>query len=199
MATETVDSFQIDVKANIKPFEKDLKRAQDQAKELGDLVSNALEKALSGSHNIESIFKGLALDMSKSFFKAGIAPLQQIVSGQVQSMAMGMFSALTPGVSGAMGAIPKPKPFAKGGIVNSPTYFPMASGTGLMGEAGAEAILPLSRGSNGQLGVQMASGGERPLTIVMNITTPDAQSFAKSHNQMAIKLARAVGRGRRGL
>jgi lambda family phage tail tape measure protein len=50
-------------------------------------------------------------------------------------------------------------PFASGGVVNSPTLFPMQSGIGLMGEAGPEAIMPLSRGSDGKLGVK-ASGGE---------------------------------------
>lgn len=45
------------------------------------------------------------------------------------------------------------KPFANGGVVNKPTIFPMANGTGLMGEAGPEAIMPLTR-KNGKLGVQ---------------------------------------------
>lgn len=45
--------------------------------------------------------------------------------------------------------------FANGGVVSQPTYFPMAGGqVGLMGEAGAEAIMPLKRSANGKLGVQ---------------------------------------------
>lgn len=48
--------------------------------------------------------------------------------------------------------------FASGGIVSSPTMFKFADGgttrTGLMGEAGPEAIMPLKRGSDGSLGVQ---------------------------------------------
>ena len=57
-------------------------------------------------------------------------------------------------------------PFASGGaftnsIVRSPTLFKFADGgttrTGLMGEAGPEAIMPLKRGADGSLGVQ-ASG-----------------------------------------
>ena len=52
------------------------------------------------------------------------------------------------------------KAYADGGIVGGPTTFGMAGGkTGLMGEAGPEAIMPLSRGSNGKLGVQMEGGG----------------------------------------
>lgn len=51
-------------------------------------------------------------------------------------------------------------PFASGGIVSSPTMFPMAGGRrGVMGEAGPEGILPLHRGRDGGLGVRMSGGG----------------------------------------
>ena len=55
-------------------------------------------------------------------------------------------------------------PFAKGGlphgVYQSPQYFPMAGGrTGLMAEAGPEAIMPLSRGPDGKLGVQAQGMG----------------------------------------
>lgn len=47
------------------------------------------------------------------------------------------------------------QPFANGGVVSSPTMFPMSGNrTGLMGERGAEAIMPLKRTPSGQLGVQ---------------------------------------------
>ena len=47
------------------------------------------------------------------------------------------------------------QPFANGGVVSSPTMFPMSGNrTGIMGEKGAEAIMPLKRTSSGQLGVQ---------------------------------------------
>lgn len=58
-------------------------------------------------------------------------------------------------------------PYAIGGIVNTPTLFRFANGgvpsTGLMGEAGPEAIIPLRRGSDGKLGV--AGGGSTSITI----------------------------------
>jgi uncharacterized protein YoxC len=59
-------------------------------------------------------------------------------------------------------------PFANGGVVDRPTMFPMAGpNTGLMGEAGPEAIMPLKRGSNGQLGVQ---GGQQQVDIRLHVT-----------------------------
>lgn len=50
-------------------------------------------------------------------------------------------------------------PFARGGVVTGPTLFPMRDGTGLMGEAGPEAIMPLKRGPDGKLGVAAGGGG----------------------------------------
>jgi lambda family phage tail tape measure protein len=62
--------------------------------------------------------------------------------------------------------------FAKGGmftnsVVSSPTLFKFARGTGLMGEAGPEAIMPLKRDSNGNLGVR-AGGGGGSVDVVVN-------------------------------
>jgi hypothetical protein len=48
-------------------------------------------------------------------------------------------------------------PFATGGIVDRPTLFPMAKGMGLMGEAGPEAVMPLTRSPSGHLGVRALS------------------------------------------
>jgi hypothetical protein len=59
-------------------------------------------------------------------------------------------------------------PYASGGIVTMPTVFPMASGAGLMGEAGPEAVMPLARTSGGELGVKSAGGG---ITVIVNNNT----------------------------
>ena len=55
--------------------------------------------------------------------------------------------------------------FANGGVVSAPTYFPMSGGAGLMGEAGPEAIMPLTRGANGRLGVEAVGGGRSAVEI----------------------------------
>jgi phage-related minor tail protein len=89
-------------------------------------------------------------------------------------------------------------PFAKGGVVGAPSYFPLGRGLGLMGERGAEAVMPLARGPDGRLGVQ-AGGGGRPASITVNISTPDAESFRRSEAQVSAALARAVARGQRGM
>jgi len=90
-------------------------------------------------------------------------------------------------------------PFADGGVVNSPVLFPLGGGqSGVMGEAGAEAIMPLARGSDGKLGVRMderAAG----MTINFNVQASDAGSFLRSESQISAMLARATRRGARNL
>ena len=85
-------------------------------------------------------------------------------------------------------------PFANGGIVNSPVLFPLRGGTGLMGEAGPEAIMPLARGSDGKLGVR---GGGHGQHVTINISTPDVQSFRQSQGQIAAQMSRMLARGQR--
>ena len=200
MADEIIETAVVHVEADLKSFTKDISSAQKQAEALGGRVAGAMEQALAGGKSLEQIFKSLALDMSKSFLSAGLSPLKRLVSGTVTNLSSGLLSAFGSvggtGLQSLWGAL---TPFANGGVVSSSTVFPMSSGVGLMGEAGPEAILPLRRGADGSLGVVAGAHTAQTVSVVMNISTPDIRSFAKSENQIATKLARAVGRGRRGL
>jgi hypothetical protein len=75
-------------------------------------------------------------------------------------------------------------------IVDKPTLFHFAKGgkVGLMGEAGAEAIIPLARGADGKLGIQ-SSGGGGGHTVNFNINTPNADSFRASQSQINARAA----------
>jgi tape measure domain-containing protein len=111
----------------------------------------------------------------------GFAPSGPLAAvGNVNTDVSGFFAPSANGNAfGANGIIP----FAKGGIVNSPTLFPFAKGIGLMGEAGPEAILPLSRGPGGKLGV-MASGGGGDVNVVVNV---DAKGSSVEGDQLQAK------------
>ena len=80
-------------------------------------------------------------------------------------------------------------PFAKGGIVNSPTLFPFAKGIGLMGEAGPEAIMPLQRGANGKLGV-LATGSGGDINVVVNVDA--SGSSVEGNEQEGQQLGRVI-------
>lgn len=59
-------------------------------------------------------------------------------------------------------------PFARGGVVTHPTFFPMANGRGLMAEAGPEAVMPLRRGADGKLGVAAGGAGGGNTQVIIN-------------------------------
>lgn len=81
--------------------------------------------------------------------------------------------------------------FANGGVVSGPTVFPFANGTGLMGEAGPEAIMPLSRGPGGKLGVT-ANGNMAPNIVINNYTSEPATATTDTAGNTVIEIGRAV-------
>lgn len=85
-------------------------------------------------------------------------------------------------------------PFARGGVVTRPTLFPMAKGTGLMGEAGPEGILPLKRLPGGNLGVQadMSGGGVNVTVVNQTGVEADANVSQSNDGSVEVLLTRAV-------
>ncbi|GEO98319.1 phage tail tape measure protein [Methylobacterium haplocladii] len=168
------------------------------AKKFGQSLSSALTANLNAGRQLDGVLGTLATKLSGLALKAALGPVRKGITSLVKSLLGASDSAETSAFArGGVIAAGRVRPFASGGIVAAPTYFPMQGGTGLMGEAGPEAILPLKRGSDGRLGV--ASATERPVSVSITIATPDAESFRRSEAQVAASLARAVARGRRAL
>lgn len=157
------------------------------ADSFGSKLVGAFAGAIIHGRNLSDVMKGLVLSLSQSALSAALKPLGNLVGG--------MFGNLFAHARGNVISSGQITPFASGGIVNSPVLFPMRGGTGLMGEAGPEAIMPLARSSDGKLGVR--GGGGTHVTI--NISTPDVQSFRGSQSQIAAMMSRAVSRGQRNL
>lgn len=166
----------------------------DLSKLFGQSLSTALKGAVVQGKALDTVLRGLAERLASRALDAALSPLTSAIGGGIAGLLGGLLGFAHGGVL-AGGRV---RPFAAGGIVAAPTWFPMADGrTGLMGEAGAEAILPLARGTDGRLGV--AAGGSSVTHVVVNITTPDPGAFRRSEAQVTGMVARAVGRGRRGL
>jgi phage-related minor tail protein len=189
-------SLNVDVELELNGADRALDELTQKADAFGGALSGALKSATVEGRNLDDVLRTLGARMVGIALDAGMKPLEQLMSNSIAGLT-GSLGRLLPfargGVPGRINA------FADGGVVGGPSYFPMPGGdVGLIGEAGAEAILPLSRGADGRLGV--ASGGAtQTVQVTFNVTTPDAQSFAKSEAQVTAMLARAVGRGRRGL
>jgi phage-related minor tail protein len=160
-------------------------------------MSRAFSQSVSGGKQFDDVLKSLALRLSSLTLTSALKPLASSLSSGLTSLFSGLFGGSSSAiVASAMGGI---KPFAAGGVIGTPTYFPLTTGgTGLAGEAGPEAILPLQRGADGRLGV--ASNGTGAATnINVQITTADADSFRRSETYVAGRIARAVARGQRSL
>ncbi|WP_128292599.1 phage tail tape measure protein [Afifella aestuarii] len=169
---------------------------QHLADRFGRSMTSAFRQAAVEGRRFDSVLKSLALGLSRRALNAALAPIAGGLSGALTSV----FGSFLGGFGqGGVFAGGKVTPFASGGVVAAPSYFQTGSGIGLMGEAGAEAILPLRRGADGRLGVAAAGAGGPPLHVTFNVTTQDAASFRRSEAEMTAMLARAVSRGRRGL
>lgn len=93
--------------------------------------------------------------ISQAAYSAALVPIAGAALAPVAALATGTSIAAANVVASAGMLASRVTAFKDGGVVNSPTLFPMAGNrTGLMGERGAEAIMPLKRTPSGQLGVQ---------------------------------------------
>lgn len=99
---------------------------------------------------------------------------------------------VVPSAMGNVFAKNKIVPYAYGGIVKKPTLFPMANGMGLMGEAGAEAIMPLKRGKDGKLGVVSQGGGIGNISVNVNASGSNVNADSGEAAQLGKMLGMAV-------
>ena len=190
--TDDASRVEVRIEADTRPFADAMANLTRLSDGFGRQLSGALKDAVVGGKSLDDILRKVGLNLAGMALNQGLQPLA------------GVFSKLAGGLFGGLGgALPFAKggvvPFASGGVVSAPTYFPMQGGRmGLMGEAGAEAILPLQRGADGRLGVATGNGGGG-VNVVFNVTAQDASSFRKSEAQITGMLARAVSRGSRTL
>ena len=163
-------------------------------------IGGGLRRAFDGlvfdGVKLSDALREVARTMADTIYGVAMRPVQNALGGALAQGLNGLLGGLMPFEKGGAFAQGRVMPFAKGGVLAQATAFPMRGATGLMGEAGPEAIMPLARGADGRLGVQ-AAGASRPVTVVMNITTPDVQGFQRSQTQIAAQAQRMLARGQR--
>jgi len=147
---------------------------EDRFKELGDLIQGwgrdsaaaIVDFAAKGKGSFKDLIDSMIQDLLRMMVYQNLTqPFFSWASGGLK----GIFSAKGNVFDGGSMV-----PFARGGVVNRPTIFPMAHGLGLMGEAGPEAVMPLKRTASGDLGVVSGSGGEGMSIFIHAV---DAKSF----------------------
>lgn len=177
--------------ANLAKIADQQERAARSARQFGDTAAGAFEGAVFSSGKLSDRIEGLISGLTRAVFN--ILVTQNLANGIAGFFGGGAgVGGSTGGQFAKGGAFSHGNivPFANGGIVTGPTFFPMSGGrTGLMGEKDTEAIMPLGRNSKGELGVK--GGGS---TFVFNITTPDVNGFNRSKRQIAADIQRIAGR-----
>ncbi|MFN6926023.1 MAG: phage tail tape measure protein [Tabrizicola sp.] len=173
--------------------------ASREVNTLSNGISGGLRKAFDGlvldGTKLQDALKSVAKTIVDTVYAIAMKPITGAVGGLLAQGVSSVMGAGMPFADGGAFLQGRVLPFAKGGIISAPVSFPMRGGTGLMGEAGPEAIIPLARGPDGRLGVQ--AGGGRSVNVVMNIATPDVQGFQRSQSQIAAQVSRALARGQR--
>lgn len=172
--TESLDKNKQQFEENDKAantLNSSMERLANASDEFGMSIAKNFEDAILKAKSFEDALGAVADELLRIAFRKTVTePLAEGIS----SFFSGFFSggsggeAATANADGNVFQSGKIIPFAKGGIVSSPTLFPMAGGTGLMGEDGEEAIMPLKRGKGGKLGVS-ASGINNAQVVNVNV------------------------------
>lgn len=194
-------------RATAQAFDLELLRMRESVtltgREVGTLsraIGRGLRRAFDGlvfdGMKASEALRQVGESISRAAYDAAVRPVQNQLGSVVAGGIEALVGSVLPFAKGGAFTQGRVMPFANGGVISQATAFPMRGGTGLMGEAGPEAIMPLTRGPDGRLGVQ-AQGGARPVQVVMNISTPDIAGFQRSQSQIAAGLSRALSRGQR--
>ena len=157
-----------------------LKEQKTVAEELGLTFTSSFENAVASGGKFSDVLKGLEQDLIKLLLRLSVTEpaMKAIKDTDWGSLASGLVSSFmgsgTPAPQAKGGVFTSPSLSAySGGVYNSPTPFRFASGAGIFGEAGPEAIMPLKRGADGKLGVASQGAGNVVVNVINNT---DAQA-----------------------
>lgn len=175
------------------------REASGMSRSVSASIRSAFEGIIFEGRGIGDALRGIGQSVSGAVLNQAMKPVQGALGSALGGGMQGLLAGLLPFAAGGVVSAGRVQAFAKGGVVDRPVAFPMRGGTGLMGEAGPEAILPLARGADGSLGVRAGGGGTPSVNVTMNVTTPDVESFRRSRSQIAADLGRVIQRGNRNL
>ena len=179
-------TFGTQMREKLKTFRDSIKTVQESMADVVVKGIKGMEDALvnfvtTGKLNFRNLANSIIADMAR-------IAIQQTITKPFTNFITGLFGNAN-GNAFVDGQVQK---YAYGGIVNKPTLFPMANGMGLMGEAGAEAILPLRRGSNGKLGVESSGGGSTIINVSVDASGSTVEGNTGQANEFGNVLAAAI-------
>jgi hypothetical protein len=164
------------VERALKDLKEGLSEVDQTAKNLEKTFSDTMVSIITGSESAGEAVSRLLLTLA-----------EMALSSAFQSFFSGAFDPIswlfTPSANGNVFYGGSVVPYQQGGIVNGASYFPMTNGsTGLMGEAGPEAIMPLSRDASGRLGVKSENKSQH---IVLEVIAEEGEMFVPRIRQIS--------------
>lgn len=158
------------------------------ADNIGDEFGKAFTDIIFGAKSARDAIEGLTKAIIQMVFQQMVA---KQISGWISGGIMSAFGGgHEKGNAFSGGSV---IPFARGGVVAGPTTFPMSNNrTGLMGENGPEAIMPLSRGVNGKLGVEVTGHATKVMNVSVRVEANNPNEFRGSERQIAMKMRTAL-------
>lgn len=163
-----------------------------------DKMSDSLASFVTtGKSNFKDLAASILQDISKMLIKFAMLKLAKAAVGMFEDGGAFGSSGLLALAKGGAFNTQGIQYYANGDIFNKPTAFRHAGGLGVMGEAGPEAVMPLTRGPNGKLGVQVfgnqqtstAAGVVNQVQIDVHITNEGASADVQASTQDGKQLA----------
>lgn len=180
LTEERMKSIQtiVDLEAKTRLLQEAEEKRKAQIDEIVGHIRSAFDSLIDGTETVEEAFRKMMYNIARSIWEQQVMdPLANAATKWIGSLFQANGGVWNNGV----------QMFANGGVVNSPTPFRHAGGMGIMGEAGAEAIMPLKRGPDGKLGV--AGGGGVVIHQNFNFAANGDESVKRIIAQEAPKIA----------
>ncbi|CDG20612.1 putative tail component [Xenorhabdus poinarii G6] len=157
---------------------------------MGNMITGMLTGTKSLKEGVSEMFASMAQSVVQSLMKIAANKAFEMLAGSFSGGgAGGLFGGVTSMLAkNAKGGVYTSANLSQysGQIVSSPTLFAFAKGAGLMGEAGPEAIMPLTRSADGSLGVRAIApagfdGGQTNITV--HITEGKTESSSSGNSE----------------
>ncbi|HGK6468535.1 TPA: phage tail tape measure protein [Pseudomonas aeruginosa] len=161
-----------------------------------------------GKASFRSLTTSVLSDLARIAQNKFITSLISSMSGSSNGVISAIGSYFTANAKGGVYSSPSLSAFSNG-VYNSPQFFAFAKGAGVFGEAGPEAIMPLTRAADGSLGVRaIGSGGAKSAggntfqintnvtvtagTTSQSVTSDTNDNYAMQLSKMIADVARGV-------
>lgn len=149
---EELDKLRLKVEQQVFEFENALQFGFEDL--LGSGIDGFVDMLFDAETSFKDFARSMLIEMGKMIVRQLLLNALMSAMGGVAGSPSNFFQSAIQNMAGVTARLNPDAKYAKGGILNGPTYLAMNQGkTGLAGEAGPEAIIPLKKGSDGVLGV----------------------------------------------